>query len=153
MEKQEHKKYYHKFQVSDFDNDLVGLFIDGVVWLREIVKECKEKNIELEEIVEPPIYHKLPPSYPLMDVRVNCRDIFRLNFQYDLEHDVFLANSYVGMFATFYMYNFPVEKAKELILNEEELSRESVLKILVDDGMSMNIHKEPSGETFPKLMI
>ena len=58
MEKQEHKKYYNKFQISDFDNDLVGLFIDGVVWLREIVKECKEKNIELEEIVEPQTYHK-----------------------------------------------------------------------------------------------
>lgn len=153
MEKQEHKKYYNKFQISDYDNDLVGLFIDGVVWLREIVKECKEKNIELEEIKDPPTYYKLPPSYPLIDDRINCRDLFSLHFKYDLDHDVFLSNSYVSIFATFYIYHFPIEKTKELILNEEELSREKVLKILLDDGMSKSLHKEPSGETYPKLMV
>jgi hypothetical protein len=153
MEKQEHKKYYNKFQISDYDNDLVGLFIDGVVWLREIVKECKEKNIELEEIKDPPTYCKLSPSYPLIDDRINCRDLFGLNFKYDLDHDVFLINSYVSIFATFYMYHFPIKKTEELILNEEELSRESILKILLDDGMSKSLHKEPSGETYPKLMV
>lgn len=153
MEKQEHKKYYNKFQISDYDNDLVGLFIDAVLWLREIVKECKEKNIELEEIKDPIQYQKFPPHYPNIDNRINCRDMFLQNFKLDLDHDIFLINSYVSIFATCYLYHLPIEKIKELILNEEDLSRESVLKILLDDGMAPGLHKEPSGETYSNLLI
>ena len=148
MEKKDYKEYHLKFQFSDFDNDLVGLFIDCVSWLREIVKECAEKNIELETIEDPENYYKSPPHYPSMDYRENVRYMLSRIFKADYEHDVFLINSYVAIFAACYTYHYPISVIKDLILNDEELTREKVLKILLDDGMSINLHKEPSNTDY-----
>lgn len=144
MEKKDYKEYHYKFQFSDFDNDLVGIFIDCVKWLREIVKESSEKNIELEEIKDPETYHKFCPHYPSIEYRENIRYMLEILFKGDFEHDIFLMNSYVSLFATCYTYNYPIPVIKELILNDEELTREKVLQILIDDGMPPHLHKEPS---------
>ena len=153
MEKQDYKKYHNKFQFSDFDNDLVGIFIDCVSWLREIVKECSEKNIELEEIKDPDRYQKFVPHYPSMDERDNVRIMLSILFKEDFDHDIFLMNSYVAIFATCYTYHYPIPVIKDLILNDDELTREKVLQILLDDGMSMNLHKEPSDNDYSKMFV
>jgi hypothetical protein len=153
MLKKSFKEYHNKFQFSDFDNDLVGLFIDCVSWLREIVKTCSEKNIDLEEIKDPENYHKFPPHYVSMVHRENIRYMLGRIFKDETDDDIFLINSYVAIFASCYTYNFPIEKIKELILNDEELNREKALQILLDDGMAKQIHKEPSDTDYSNLFL
>lgn len=153
MLKKSFKEYHNKFQFSDFDNDLVGLFINSVTWLREIVKKCTEENIELEEIKDPENYHKFQPHYPSMDYRENVRYMLGRIFRDETDDDVFLINSYVALFASCYTYNFPVGTIKELILNDTELTREKVLQILLDDGMAPEIHKEPSDTDYSKIFL
>lgn len=152
MEKQDHREYYVNLQISDFDNDLVGLFIDCVKWLRVIEKESKENNIELEEINDPIQYVKFPPHYPHIDNRINSRELLEKSFKLDLDYDIFLINTYVSIFAICYLYHFPIQQIKEFIKNDKELTRENVLEILIEDGMSPTLHKKPSGNTYPEMV-
>jgi len=140
------KLCHNKFQHTDFDNDLVGMFIELVAWLREMNTQVKDLGLEFPKVEAPESWIKMPPHFPTMDIRDNIRyalsDVFKVTE--DIEDEEVLLVSHAAIFASSFFYHMAPFKLEELMYNDEEVTRESVLQILLDEGFAESLYREPS---------
>ena len=142
---------YNEFQIADFDDDLVGMFKAMVNWLVKLTKVLPE----LPEIEQPNNFCKIQPHHPRMELRQNFRGfLYHAVKKQEEEEDetVKLANLYVSILAGAYCYHMPVQRMIELGKGTP-IDRKISEKELLDDTMSPNWLKEPSGRDFSKIML
>jgi hypothetical protein len=89
-----------------------------------------------------------------MELRVNYRNFIAYAVKQQQEEDeiIKLTNIYVALHAGMYAYHLPVEKMVELS-KQGEINRELALETLLNDKMSPNWIKEPSGRDFTGIML
>lgn len=141
---------YIEFQVADYDDDLVGIFKAMVNWLIKLNKLLPE----LPEIDEPNNFHKIHPHHPRMELRKNYRGFLShaVRRQEEADENIKIANLVVAIFAGAYIYHMPVKRMMELAKGEF-IDRKQSEKELLDDDMSPNWLKEPSGRDFSAIML
>lgn len=149
------KLCHNRFQHADFDNDLVGMFIELLTWLREMNTQAKEIGVEFPKVEAPQSWFKMDPHFPGMDFRENIRfalsDIFKVTE--DVEDEEVLLVSHSAIFASAFLYHMAPFKLEELMYTNEEVTRESVLQILLDEGFAKSLHREPSTTDYTNIYL
>lgn len=146
-------KHFNNFQIADLDDDLVGMCKALVDWMVEIRKQVDPSKLPAPE--KPEKFHKLEPHQPRMELRVNFRNFlgFAVKNQQEESEENKLINLYVVLQAGMYIYHMPIEKMIELGSQGVEITREVAKEVLLNDKMSPNWLKEPSGKDFTAIMI
>ena len=139
---------YRNFQIADFDDDLIGLSKSVIEWMKVLRAELP--NETFPENNPPDNYYKLHPHFPRYELRLNIRDglNFTVNHQKEDEYSVKLLNIYVLLLVITYLYHLPTEQIIKKSLEDNDIDRDIVKEMLLDDGMSPNWIKEPSGKDF-----
>jgi hypothetical protein len=140
------RKYFEQFQHHEYDNDLIGMTVAIVDWLKYLI----EQGAEQIEITQPERFTKRQPHLPPPDRRDAVKDMLADALRSDEEFVI--NNTYVGLIATTFVYNFPVEKLVEAA-TFESFSREQARQILIDDDVAEGILKEDSGKDFTAIYI
>lgn len=142
----------NNFLICDLDNDMVGMckaLVDFLKLLRSYISED-----EVPEILTPFNHYKLDPHLPRMEVRINCREFLATTVKYsNYDNTEKLKNLFVLVSTITFFYHMPSEKILELSKNSEEFTRNDSQKLLLDDNMSPNWLKEPSGQDFSMCLI
>ena len=137
---------HNRFQHADFDNDLVGMFIELLIWLREMKIISQDIGITFDKVESPETWVKIHPHYPSNNIRENIRcalgEIFKIPINTPDEEVLFV--SYYAIFVCAFYYNLSPFKLEELMYSDEKVTRESVLQILIEYGMPPHFNKEPS---------
>ena len=145
---------YDSFQIAELDDDMVGMCKAFTDWLIELSDQLGQENIPS---VEPPdAFYKLNPHQPKMELRRNYRRFlsFAVRRQDEsLSISEKLTNIYIAVIAGMYIFHMPVDKMIERSKTLKELSREDAKKMLLEDKMSPNWLKEPSGKDFSAIML
>jgi hypothetical protein len=145
-------KCYDAFQIADLDDDLIGICKSMVDWMAEIRQQI---DPSLLPEPEPPFnFYKLDPHHPRMELRQNYRRMlaYSVKHQKDVDDETKLVNIYVTILAGLYIYHLPVAKMVELSATGT-IDRATSEKTLLDDNMSPNWIKEPSGRDFTAIML
>jgi hypothetical protein len=145
-------KCFDDFQIADHDDDLIGICKAMVDWMAEIRQQI-DPNLLPEP--EPPLnFHKLIPHYPRIELRENYRKMlaYSVKHQKDVDDETKLTNIYIAILACLYIYHLPAAKMIELSATGT-IDRATSEKILLDDYMSPNCIKEPSGTDFTSIML
>jgi len=149
------KLYHNQFQHADYDNDLIGMFVILLDWLREINQQAKSFSIDFPKVETPESWHKLNPHFPSDEIRKNIRhamsDIFKVND--DTSNEEILTFAHSVIFATAFFYQICPYKLEELMFTNEEVTRESAKQILMDDGMPEGFIREPSSNDYTSLYL
>ena len=147
-------KCFDTFQITDLDDDMIGMCQSLVDFMKEIRRQIP--NEEFPEAEPPYNFYKLQPHQPKMELRKNYRKMlaYSVKHQQESNETIKLLNLYVALLAGTYLYHMPtvkmVEESKEL---NNDFTREASEKMLLDDDMSPNWIKEPSGKDFTAIML
>ena len=140
------RKYFEQFQHHEYDNDLIGMTVSIVDWLKYLI----EQGAEQIEITKPERFTKRQPHLPPPDNRDVVKDMLADALRSD--EDLVINNTYVGLIATTFVYNFPVEKLV-VAATFDSFNREQARQVLIDDGVAEGILKEDSGKDFTAIYI
>lgn len=141
------------FQYADYDDDLIGICKSIVDFLKEIRRQIPNEDFPDDE--KPTNFYKLEPHHPRTDLRQNFRDLIRytVHKQEDLDDTIKLLNIYIGLLAGIYVYHMPADKMiQEGKKIDKEFTRKEAMLMLLEDNMSPNWIKEPSGRDFSIFM-
>lgn len=143
---------FNNFQIADLDDDMIEIFKTMVEWMIEIRSQID--CLKLPEPEEPFNYYKLDPHQPKMELRKNYRKLLAHAVKYQEEEniEIKLINIYVAIQAGMYLYHMPIKKINEMF-QQKEITRELSLRVLLEDNMSPNWIKEPSGKDFTAIML
>lgn len=143
---------FNEFQVADLDDDMVGMYKAFVDWAAEIRSQVDVTKLPLPE--PPSKFYKLDPHQPKMELRKNYRKMcaHAVKFQKETDDETKLINVYVTILAGLYIYHMPVNKMVELS-SAGSIDRETAKEALLNDNMSPNWLKEPSGKDFTAIML
>jgi len=141
------------FQITDLDDDMVGMCKALVDWMKIIRQELFD--LELPEAEKPTKFYKMNPHQPRMELRKNLRKMMAhaCRFQQEENESVKIINVYVVVLAATYLYHMPTDLMIKASLSQVEFTRTMAEKMLLDDGMSPNWLKEPSGKDFTAIML
>lgn len=144
---------YDNIQIADLDDDIIGLCKAFIEFLQEV--RALVPNAEYPNPSPPEKFYKLSPHFPKMEQRKNYRKFlsYAVRRQQEENENVKLLNMYAGVLAGMYIYHMPVEEMIKLSELSEEISRKQIETILLDDKMSPNWIKEPSGKDFSAIML
>jgi hypothetical protein len=145
-------KALYDFQTCEFDHDMVGMCKAYVDWLKILRQEISG---DLPENEKPDNFYKLDPHLPRMELRENVRDFLAAatkKQKQEVDINVRMLNLYVGVLASMYAYHMPTDKIIEASKLDTEFTRKDAEKLLLDDNMSPNWIKEPSGTDFSAVM-
>lgn len=143
---------FDNFQIADLDDDMVGMCKAFVDWMVEIRQQVDETKLPKPE--PPSKFHKLDPHQPRMEMRKNYRKAcaHAVKYQQEKNTEIQLINIYVTILAGLYIYHMPVEKMVELS-QSSSIDRDVAKETLLEDNMSPNWLKEPSGRDFTAIML
>jgi len=144
---------FDTFQVADLDDDMVGMCKALVDWMKVIRQKLPDAELPAPE--EPARFYKMNPHQPKMELRKNLRKMMAhaVKYQQEEDQDVKVVNVYVVILAATYLYHMPTEKMVEASLSLDEFTRADSERMLLDDDMSPNWLKEPSGKDFTAIML
>jgi len=146
---------FNDFQIADLDDDMVGICKTLVDFMKEIRRQIPDE--EYPEAEPPHNFYKMQPHQPKMELRKNYRKLLAntvRNQHSIVSHNIKLLNLYVVLLTAAYVYHLPVEKMVELSKNVDgEFTRKESEQLLLDDTMSPNWLKEPSGKDFTAIML
>jgi hypothetical protein len=144
---------FDQFQIADLDDDMVGMCKSLVDWMIEI--QTQVDSSKLPEPEAPFNFYKMDPHQPRMELRKNYRKFLAHAVKYQKEEDeeVKLINLYVAIQAGTYLYHMPTEKMVARSKEPTEITREESQEMLLNDNMSPNWLKEPSGKDFTAIML
>lgn len=144
---------FDNFQIADLDDDMVGMCKALVDFMKVLRAELPGKIFPNAE--PPERFYKMHPHQPRMELRKNLRKLMAHAVKYQTEEDfsVKVINVYVVVLAATYVYHMPTEKMVQAGLNAAEFTRSDSQKMLLDDDMSPNWLKEPSGKDFTAIML
>lgn len=145
---------YNSFQIADLDDDMVGMCKAMVDWIQEINNQIQGEVLPKED---PPFnFYKLDPHQPKMESRKNYRKFlsYAVRSQDESTDDITkLKNIYIAILAGLYMYHMPVDGIIEAGHLSDEFTRDMAKDLLLNDNMSPNWLKEPSGKDFSAIML
>lgn len=145
---------FDTFQITDLDDDMVGMCKSLVDWMKIIRKEIPEET--LPDASPPDRFYKMNPHQPKMELRKNLRKMMAHACKYqseELDETVKIINIYVVVLAATYLYHMPTDLMIAKSLESTEFTRADAEKMLLDDHMSPNWLKEPSGKDFTAIML
>lgn len=146
------RELHCKFQDADYDDDIVSLALSLVNIGRWCWEQAKDLEITLEKPQDPERFYKMVPHFPAMKNRVSARKVLA-GICKEEDRTLLVQNVFVGAFAVAYIYHLPAQKMFDMIIAEEETDRLTVQAVLLDDGMSPNLLKEPSGKDFSAIYL
>ena len=147
-------KAFNDFQIADLDDDMVGMCKTLVDWMKVLRAEAPQ--VTFPDAVAPGGFYKLDPHQPKMELRKTLRKMLSHAVKYqgdDIDNDIKINNIYVVILAATYIYHMPSEKMATLSLSKEEFTRDVAKEVLLNDNMSPNWLKEPSGRDFTAIML
>jgi hypothetical protein len=150
MNREKLKEMHVNWQITDFDDDIVGICYELVHWMREVNKQAQALNAQLSPPEDPEKFFKLQPHFPKMQYRKNLRKVIVMALREE-DDSLCLSNLFTSLLAAAYVYHMPSQAMYELALNDKEFTREDSKQLLLDDTMSTNWLKEPSGRDFTAL--
>lgn len=144
---------FDTFQITDLDDDMVGMCKALVDWMKVLRAEIP--NAEFPAAEPPEKFYKMDPHQPRMELRKNLRKMLAHAVKYQQEEDfeIKVINIYVTLLAATYIYHMPTENMVKASLDSKEFSREDSKEMLLADNMSPNWLKEPSGKDFTAIML
>lgn len=147
-------KCFDTFQITDLDDDMIGMCQSFVDFMKEIRRQIPDE--EFPEAEAPHNFYKLQPHQPKMELRKNYRKMLAYSVKHQQETDetIKLLNVFVSLLAGTYLYHMPSEKIAEASKQLDYVfTRSDSEKMLLDDDMSPNWIKEPSGKDFTAIML
>jgi hypothetical protein len=141
-----------RFQDADYDDDIVGIMLSLVnleKWCQE--EEAAEPLLVLEDPKDPERFHKMQPHFPAMKYRKTARQVLA-GVCKEEDKGLLVHNLHATVLAIAYIYHMPVAVMVEMA-KSGDVTREQVLQALLDDGMSTNLPKDPSGKDFSALYL
>lgn len=145
-------KAFNDFQIADLDDDMVGMCKALVDWMKVLRAEAPQASFPDTEA--PYFFYKLDPHQPKMELRKNMRKMMAHAVKYQLEEEeTKIINIYVVICAASYIYHMPTDKMVATALESEEFTRDRAQVLLLEDNMSPNWLKEPSGKDFTPIML
>lgn len=144
---------YDAFQIADLDDDMVGMCKSLVDWMKVLRKEIPNEEFPAAEA--PSNFYKLDPHQPRMELRKNFRKMAAHAVKYQEEEDFAtkIKNIYVVILAATYIYHMPTEEMVKAGMDNNEFTRDDAKNFLLNDNMSPNWLKEPSGRDFTAIML
>lgn len=144
---------FNAFQIADLDDDMIGMCKAMVDWLK--VCRAEVPSEEFPDPEAPERFYKMDPHQPRMELRKNLRKMLAHSVKYQTEEDFAtkIKNVYVTVLAATYIYHMPTEKMAEASKNPNEFTREEAKEMLLENNMSPNWIKEPSGKDFTAIML
>ena len=146
-------KAFNDFQIADLDDDMVGMCKALVDWMKVLRTEAPQATFPDTEV--PQNFYKLDPHQPKMELRKNMRKMMAhaVKYQGDVDEETKIINIYVATLAASYIYHMPTVKMVALALDNDEFTRDRAQVLLLEDNMSPNWLKEPSGRDFTAIML
>jgi hypothetical protein len=145
-------KAFNDFQIADLDDDMVGMCKSLVDWMIEIERQVGSSK--LPEPEAPYNFYKMHPHQPRMEIRKNYRKFLAHAVKHQKEDEESkMINLYVAIQVGAYLYHMPTEKMIVRSKQSKEMTREESQKMLLNDNMSPNWLKEPSGKDFTAIML
>lgn len=144
---------YNKFQIADFDNDLVGMCKAMVDWIQVIRKELDGDSLPETEPLEN--FYKLDPHHPRYELRKNLRKflLYAVKQQEETDLNIKLKNIYVAIVSATYVYHMPSDLIIKAGMEDKEFTREDSRTMLLNDNMSPNWLKEPSDTDYTEILL
>lgn len=144
---------FDTFQITDLDDDMVGMCKALVDWMKIIRSELPAE--QLPDATPPDRFYKMNPHQPKMELRKNLRKMMAHACKYQQEPDetVQILNVYVVILAATYLYHMPTEQMVDASKQSQEFTRQDAETMLLNDHMSPNWLKEPSGKDFTAIML
>jgi hypothetical protein len=141
------------FQITDLDDDMVGMCKALVDWMKVIRAEFPDES--LPAATPPDRFYKMNPHQPKMELRKNLRKMMAhaCKYQQDPDETVQILNVYVVILAATYLYHMPTEQMVDAAKQSSVFTRDAAQQMLLDDEMSPNWLKEPSGKDFTAIML
>jgi hypothetical protein len=146
-------KAFNDFQIADLDDDMVGMCKALVDWMKGLRAEVPQATFPDTEA--PQNFYKLDPHHPKMELRKNMRKMmaYAVKYQGEVDDETRVINIYVAILAALYIYHMPTDKMVAIALDNEEFTRDKAQILLLEDNMSPNWLKEPSGRDFTAIML
>ena len=146
-------KAFNDFQIADLDDDMVGMCKALVDWMKVLRAEAPQATFPVTEA--PVNFYKLDPHQPRMELRKNMRKMMShaIKYQSDIDDETKINNIYVVTLAASYIYHMPTDKMVAVALDNEEFTRDKAQVLLLENNMSPNWLKEPSGRDFTAIML
>lgn len=146
-------KAFNNFQIADLDDDMVAMCKALVDWMKVLRAEAPQATFP--DAVAPEDFFKLDPHQPKMELRKNMRKMMAhaVKYQGDIDDETKIINIFVVICAASYIYHLPIDKMVVAALSNEEFTRDNAQVILLEDNMSPNWLKEPSGKDFTAIML
>jgi hypothetical protein len=144
---------FNEFQIADLDDDMVGMCKVLVDWMKVLRAEVPQSTFPDTEV--PHNFYKLDPHQPRMELRKNLRRMLShaVKYQGEEDNETKIINIYVAVLAATYIYHMPTDKMVAATLDNEEFTRDKAQVLLLEDNMSPNWLKEPSGRDFTAIML
>jgi len=146
-------KAFNDFQIADLDDDMVGMCKALVDWMKILKTEAPQ--VSFPDAVAPKNFYKLDPHQPKMELRKTLRKMMAsaVKYQGDVEDETKIINIYVVTLAASYIYHMPTDKMVAAAIDNQEFTRDKAQVLLLEDNMSPNWLKEPSGKDFTAIML
>lgn len=144
---------FDTFQIADLDDDMVAMCKALVDWMKVVQREIP--HVELPKAEPPSRFYKMNPHQPKMELRKNLRKMMAhaCKYQQEPNEEVQILNVYVVILAATYLYHMPTEQMVAASRQSVEFTRKEAERMLLEDGMSPNWLKEPSGKDFTAIML
>ena len=147
-------KCFDTFQITDLDDDMIGMCKSFVDFMKEIRRQIPDEEFPKAEA--PHNFYKLQPHQPKMELRKNYRKMLAYSVKHQNEENdtIKMLNIFVALLAGTYLYHMPSEKIVEASKQLDYVfTRSDSEKMLLDDDMSSNWIKEPSEKDFTAIML
>ena len=143
---------FDTFQIADLDDDMVGMCVALVNWMKVLRQESPDTVFP--ETEAPSNFYKLDPHQPKMESRKSCRKMLAHSTKFQKEdNETKLINIYVTLLATTYIYHMPTNAMVKASEETKEFTRDDARTMLLNDNMSTNWLKEPSDKDFSAIML
>lgn len=144
---------FDTFQIADLDDDMVGMCKALVEWMQLIRTLLPAEP--LPAATPPDRFYKMNPHQPKMELRKNLRKMMAHACKYQQEPDVVVQtlNVYVVILAATYLYHMPTQQMVDRAAQPQVITRAEAQHMLLQDHMSPNWLKEPSGKDFRAIML
>lgn len=131
---------YVNFQITDYDDDIVGMCLSLVEWMKWLFTKSKELNFEIESKPDKPShnFYKHQPHFPRTELRSSARNVLEIAVKSEQDDITKYKNLFTCLLAITYIYHMPSERMYEIAKNNESFNREKATQILLDDNMSSN---------------
>ena len=146
-------KAFNDFQIADLDDDMVGMCKALVDWMKVLRAEAPLSTFPAVEV--PQNFYKLDPHQPKMESRRSMRKMMAhaVRYQGDVDNETKIINIYVVTLAASYIYHMPTDKMVAIAIDNQEFTRERAQVLLLEDNISPNWLKDPSGNDFTPIML